>query len=110
MVNSRQKGKRTELELAHKLTELTGIECRRSQQYAGINGDADVIGLPFLHIESKAVERLRLREAMSQSENDAKEDEIPVVMHKQNRKPWLVTLNLEDFITLYKAWLKEWQE
>ena len=109
-INSREKGKRAERMLSKELTRLSGLACRRSQQYAGINNDADVVGLPFIHIECKAVERLNLRDAMSQSENDAKEDEIPVVMHKKNRQPWLVTLHLEDFAILYKAWLREWEE
>lgn len=109
MVNSRQKGKRSELMLAHRLQEY-GFDARRSQQFAGINGDADIIGCPMLHIECKNVQRLNLRDAMAQSERDAREDETPVVMHKKDRKPWLVTLNLDDFMRFYKAWLKEWSE
>lgn len=108
MTNSRAKGARAERELAHRLSEL-GFQCRRGQQFSGIEGE-DVVGLPMVHIECKAVERLNLRDAMAQSERDAKEDQIPVVMHKKNRKPWLVTLNLEDFMRMYKYWLKEWEE
>ena len=67
---------------------------------------ADVIGLPGIHIECKFVERLNLRAAMVQSECDAKGDEIPIVAHKTSRKPWLVTMNSEDWFKLYKAWLK----
>ena len=44
-VNSREKGKRGELELARALRAL-GYDCRRGQQYSGKNGDADVVGLP----------------------------------------------------------------
>lgn len=110
MTNSRNKGKRAEITLSHKLTELSNFKCRRGQQFSAANGDPDVVGLPFLHIECKAVEKLNLRDAMAQSENDAREDEIPVVMHKKNRKPWLVTLNLEDFMQMYNVWEKEWRE
>lgn len=109
MTNSRQKGKRGELELAHKLKEY-GFDARRSQQYAGINGDADVVGCPFLHIECKRVEKLNLEKAYAQSQEDAKEDETPIVVHRKNNNPWLVTLNLEDFMNFYKTWLKEWSE
>ena len=35
MTNSRQKGARAERELAHKLTELLGVKCRRGQQLSG---------------------------------------------------------------------------
>ena len=108
-INSRQKGARFERQLAHKLSEY-GFDCRRGQQFSGANGDADVVGLPFIHIEAKNVQRLNLRDAMAQSERDAKEDEISVVMHKKDRLPILVTLNLDDFMRMYKAWLKEWSE
>lgn len=107
-MNSRQKGARAERELAHKLSEY-GFECRRGVQYSGLGGE-DVVGLPFIHIEAKNVQKLNLRDAMAQSERDAREDQTPVVMHKKDRKPWLVTLNLEDFMTMYKVWLKEWEE
>lgn len=103
MVNSRQKGKRSELMLAHTLQEY-GFDARRSQQYAGINNDADVVGVPNLHIECKNVQRLNVRNAMAQSERDARDGEVPVVMHKMDRKPWLVTLNLDDFMQMYMAW------
>lgn len=107
-MNSRQKGARAERELAHKLSEY-GFECRRGVQYSGLGGE-DVVGLPFVHIECKNVQKLNLRDAMAQSERDAREDQTPVVMHKKDRKPWLVTLNLDDFMTMYKVWLKEWEE
>lgn len=108
-MNSRQKGARAERELAKILREY-GFDSRRGQQYSGANGDADVVGCPMLHIECKHVERLNIIEAMEQSERDAREDETPVVIHRKNRTPWLVTLNLKDFMTFYKAWLKEWDE
>jgi len=98
-MNSRDKGKRGELELAHEL-EKHGYNTRRGQQYCGANGDADVVGLPGFHIEVKRVEKLNLENAMEQSISDAKEDEMPVVMHRKNRKPWLVTLELKDFMEL----------
>ena len=102
-MNSRQKGARGERELAKKLKEY-GYDCRRGQQYCGANGDADVIGLPKIHIECKRVERLNIEDAMAQSKRDAKQDEIPTVMHRKNECEWLVTMRLEDFIKLYREW------
>ena len=64
-MNSRQKGKKAELELSRKLRE-EGYDCRRGVQYSGANGDADVVGLPGIHIECKRVERLNLEDAMAQ--------------------------------------------
>lgn len=100
---SRDKGKRGERELAKKLREY-GYDCRRGVQYCGINGDADVIGLPGVHIECKRVERLNFYEAMIQSAHDARSDEVPVVMSRRDNSPWLVTMRLDDWMTLYQAW------
>lgn len=100
-MNSRQKGAAGERELA-KALRSHGFETRRGQQYCGSNGDADVVGLPGVHIECKRVERLNLEDAMAQSRADARSGEIPVVMHRKNNCKWLVTLSLDDFMTLYK--------
>lgn len=103
MTNSRAKGAAGERELASKLREY-GYSARRGQQYSGANGDADVVGLPGIHIECKRVEKLNLYDAMSQSKRDARQEEIPTVMHRKNHCEWLVTMRLEDWIELYKEW------
>ena len=104
-MNSRDKGARGERELSRKLKEY-GYDCRRGQQYSGANGDADVVGLPKVHIECKRVERLNLYDAMAQSKHDAKDGELPAVFHRKNNCEWLVTVELEDFIKLYREWEK----
>lgn len=100
-MNSREKGKRGELEVAKVLREY-GYNTRRGVQYCGANGDADVVGLPGVHLEIKRTERLNLDKAMEQSCRDAKEGEMPVVFHRKNRQPWRVTMNAMDFMKLYK--------
>ena len=102
-MNSRNKGASGERELAKKLREY-GYEARRGQQFSGANGDPDVVGLPKIHIECKRVERLNLYDAMFQSKCDARHGEIPVVMHRKNYSDWLVTMTLDDFITLYREY------
>ena len=106
MVNSRQKGKRGELELAHEL-EKWGYRTRRGQQYSGATGEADVIGIPGLHIECKRVEQLNLDRALDQSESDARIGEWPVVMHRRNREKWKVTMSLEQFMALWRKLEKQ---
>lgn len=101
-INSRRKGAKGELELANLLKEH-GFDARRGQQYCGSNGDADVVGLPGVHIECKRVEQLNIDKAMNQSIRDSKGDEIPVVMHRRNNTPWKVTMLLDDFLKLYKG-------
>jgi Holliday junction resolvase len=102
MTNSRQKGARGERELAAVLREH-GFECRRGQQYCGANGDADVVGLPGVHIECKRVESLNIHKAMEQAKSDARENELPAVFHRKNGKPWLVTMTLEDWMKIFKG-------
>ena len=117
-INSREKGRRGEIEIAHILQEY-GYESRRGQQFSGANGDADVVGLPGIHLEIKRVERLNIDKALEQSIRDTYADEIrqgidliPVVMHRSNsdrkkdstKGTWKVTLRLDDFMKLYQAW------
>ena len=83
-MNSRQKGAAGERELA-KVLRSYGYEARRGQQYCGANGDADVVGLPGIHIECKRVEHLDLYGAMAQARHDANTDELPAVMHRRNK-------------------------
>lgn len=100
-MNSRAKGARGERELASILKD-NGYDARRGQQYCGANGDADVVGLPGIHIECKRVEHLNLYDAMSQSKHDAKQGEVPTVMHRKDNCKWLVTMTLDDWIALYR--------
>lgn len=100
-INSRQKGAAGERELARILRSY-GFETRRGQQYCGSNGDADVVGLPGIHIECKRVEQMQLYKWLEQAIGDAREDEIPTVFHRKNRKPWIVSMRLDDFMKLYK--------
>lgn len=99
-MNSKVKGNKGERELAAILREH-GYSTRRGQQFSGANGDADVVGLPGIHIEVKRVERLNIYEAMQQSIRDARSGEMPAVFHRRNRKGWLVTMPLEEWIELY---------
>ena len=104
MTNSKAKGARFERNLASRLREY-GYDCRRGQQYCGANGDADVVGLPGLHIEAKHQETMRLYEWMSQAKRDSKgTGRLPAVFHKKNNAAILVTMELEDFMNLYREW------
>lgn len=102
-INSKAKGANGERELASKLREH-GYMCRRGQQYCGANGDADVVGLPHVHIECKRTERLQLYEAMTQAQSDAKDGEFPVVMHRKNNADWVVVMKLDDWMELFREW------
>ena len=102
-INSRQMGKVGEREIANILKGY-GYDTRRGQQFSGLQGDADVVGLPHAHLEIKRVEKLNLDKAMEQSKRDARDGEMPIVMHRKNRADWLVTMPLADWMKLYQAY------
>lgn len=102
---SRNKGKVGERELAKTLRSY-GYDTKRGQQFCGLQGNADVVGVPGLHIECKRVERLNLENAMQQSIRDSRENEIPVVIHRKNYGQWLVTIPLEAFMKIYNEYTK----
>lgn len=101
-INSKKKGAKGERELANKLKEY-GYETRRGQQYNGLEGE-DVVGLDFIHIECKRVEKLNIDEAMEQAKRDTKDEKYPTVFHRKNNKKWLVTMELNDWIKLYNEY------
>ncbi len=104
-VNSKAKGARFERQLASRLREY-GYQTRRTAQYCGKSGDAsDVVGLPGIHIEAKHQERMSLYEWMSQAKRDSEgTGRLPAVFHKKNNAEILVTMELEDFMNLYREW------
>lgn len=101
MINSKAKGARFERELASRL-KARGYNCRRGQQYCGANGDADVIGLPGIHIEAKRQEKMQLYDWVEQAKRDAKPGELPAVFHRRNNCEILVTMTFEDWMKIYE--------
>ena len=99
----REKGAREKRELAGILRE-EGYDTRRGQQYCGAAGNADVIGLPGIHIECKRVEKLNLLDAVAQAVHDALPGLLPAVFHRRDRCEWLVTMRLTDWIPDYREW------
>ena len=41
---------------------------------------------------------------MAQAKADARDEEIPVVMHRKNNGEWHVTIPLKDFVVIYREW------
>ncbi|WP_088227803.1 hypothetical protein [Desulfosporosinus sp. FKB] len=102
MTNSRAKGAEGEREFA-RLCRDQGYNCRRGQQFCGIEGE-DVVGLPGIHIECKRVEKLNIEEAMAQSRRDAKEGEMPIVAFRRNRENWKICMDAEQWFAIYREW------
>ena len=104
-IKSKDKGARFERELASIFREY-GYDSRRTAQYCGNTGDAsDVVGLNGIHIEAKHQEKMHLYGWIAQAKRDAKASgNIPVVFHKKNYAEILVTMTLDDFMTIYREW------
>ena len=111
-MNSKRKGADGERDLAKFLQKHGQADARRGQQYCGLQGDADVVGVSdHLHIECKyrANGHGNTYEWLAQAKRDAREGEIPTVWHKKVSKQhrgnsWLVTLEAEDFLVLLNAY------
>lgn len=96
MTNSRNKGARGEREAAHELSRIFGVEARRGRQFQGTDESPDVIvDIPDVHFEVKRLEAFRLYQALEQATADAGQ-KVPVVLHKQNRRPWVAIVRLDD--------------
>jgi hypothetical protein len=102
---SRRKGCRGELEAAVELRRLFRVEAHRGRQFCGSDESPDVrAAIPGVHFEVKRVEALRLYPAIDQAVADSGQN-IPIVLHRANGRPWLVVARLDDLpalaVTLY---------
>ena len=83
-----------------------GWSARRGCQHAGVSQD----GTPFpdvvvtdttwpFHIESKFVQSINITKAYDQAEQDCRNSaKHPIVFHKKNHEPLMVTLSAENFL------------
>ena len=100
----RLKGRYGEYKLRDRLRELGFDDVTRGFVW---NHTSDLVGLEGIHVECKFVEKLNIRAALAQAEEEAKKrnDGMPTVFSKTSRKPWIVTMNLDDWAKLYEAYL-----
>lgn len=98
---SRRKGKSGEREWVLWLRER-GVPAKRTQQYRGGVGSADVDtpSVPELHTEVKRRKRIDVDGAVAQAREDGGDSSIPVVAHRRDRGRWLVSMDAEDWLRL----------
>lgn len=109
-VNSKQKGKRIELEIVHWLKNRGISSAQRSAQFQGMGlGDSDVIAkteLPKFHLEVKGrkekyIYNSLLRDWWDQLENDCPEDQIPVIFFVANNEDPVVLMPVKSYELLF---------
>ena len=98
-INSRAKGKAGELEAAAFLRER-GFEASRGQQFKGGADSPDVVGMPGFHLEVKRVESGNPYVWLDQAIRDAGDSKTPVVLHRKNRRDWMVIMRASDFLNI----------
>lgn len=110
LIDSKDKGARYERYIAKRIREY-GYEAERGCQHAGGKDSPDVkTNMRGLHLELKKVEKLNIWNALAQSKRDAGEDEIPAVVFSRNREDDYVAVSFDDFMRMFRAYEKEWEE
>ena len=99
-MNSRTKGKVAEREIANILKGY-GYDAHRGQQFSGLNGDADVIGVPGIHIEVKRRERFEDEPSLQQAECDARKGDIPIVFYRRSREKWKALMRMDMLMLIW---------
>ena len=94
--SQREKGANAEREVA-KIIASYGFDARRGQVF---NGEPDIVcpALP-VHFEIKRQETLKMNEWFAQAEGACGE-KYPVVVFRQSRKAWQITMKITDFLAL----------
>ena len=96
---SRDKGKRGEREARKEVQNRWNCPgCVRSAQVSGIYA-SDLLGGPDgLHLEVKRFRRVVSYDWLLQAQRDAKDNDIPVVLARQDGGDWTVTVRMEDSV------------
>ena len=100
--SSREKGKRGEREFAAFLRDL-GIEARRTQQFSGTEGTADVSSsLEGVHFEVKRYAGIAAVRFLEQAERDRRPGDLPVVAMREDRGEWTVMVRAKHLEEMAK--------
>lgn len=114
-VNGNQKGKRVELEVVNWLKANGLTDVRRSQQYNGQAGDADIVGndVEEFHIESKGTKSCNLNKSTlkkwhNQLEVDNKHGKFPVIFFKGNSCNFILLVPLDKYPVGWRQDFNTW--
>lgn len=96
--HSRSKGKRGEREAAAQIAHHWGaVGARRSVQFCGRAGDADLTGVDGIHCECKRYARIAALDFLEQAEMEAQPGSVPVVLMREDcNTEWTVMLRVSQ--------------
>ena len=65
-------------------------------------------------MECKRVEHLNIDDALAQAKRDAERNgRIPAVFHRKNNTRWKVTMDIDDWLTIYREFAsseRDWED
>ena len=99
--HSRNKGQRGEREIVAFLTRLGYTGAGRGWQSRQGHAQCDVEGTEWW-IEVKRGKKVNVRSAMRQALSD-RDERRPMVVWRDDREPWMVSLALEDAAALFRV-------
>lgn len=100
--SQQRKGRNGEIEIC-RIFQAHGIDAQPGDPVS-FGNCPDITGVNGIHCEVKRCEQMRLTEWLEQATRDSERfhDGAPTIFHRRNRSPWLVTMRLEDWMTIYK--------
>lgn len=100
---SQRKGRAAELELC-RLLQAQGIPAEPGKPVS-FGETPDITGIRGIHAEVKRRETTEIWKWMGQAETDAQrfQDGAATVFFRRSRSPWMVCMELKDWLTLYTA-------
>lgn len=105
-MNSQQKGKRKEREIAKIIAKKFDVQCRRTPCSGALDFKGDIVSLQGVaaeyHWEIKNQEKLNIWSALNQAIRDARPGKTPVVVFSKAFSDNYVALRFDDFINMIK--------
>lgn len=95
---NRNKGANAEREVARIINERLGLALHRTPLSGGMQWRGDVQGLPGHHVEVKRCETYKLDAWLKQTEEDAPEGTVPLLVFRKSHQPWRVVMSLDHYL------------
>lgn len=100
-INSREKGRRGELEFIQRhLVTYWPEACRNLDQFGP--DKRDVAKVAGCHFQIKRTEKLELWKAIHQAESEARDNDLPIVAFRRNRSRWYCVVDAAELIALLR--------